>query len=154
MSSVPGDRPTGMTEQDCALKPFEALIGNWSIEAKHRLIDDTVTGSVTFEWLEGGRFVIQRAHYDHELIPDAISIIGAPEVGNGLVMEYFDSRGVRRTYRISLEHGELRFWRDHPGFDQRFIATLGPEVFEGVVQLAETPGDWRDDMKIVYRRCD
>jgi hypothetical protein len=27
-----------------------------------------------------------------------MSVIGAPEAGGGLVMEYFDSRGVRRTY--------------------------------------------------------
>src|SRR4051794_595217 len=115
MSFVPCDRHRCMTEQERALEPFAALIGNWSTEAKHRLLDDTVTGSVTFEWLEGGRFIIQRSHYDRELLPDAISIIGAPEEGDGLVMEYFDSRGVRRTYRISLEDAALRYWRDHPG---------------------------------------
>jgi hypothetical protein len=41
-------------------------------------------------------------------------------------MECFDSRGVRRTYGVSLEDGVLRIWRDHPGFDQRFSATLVP----------------------------
>ena len=40
-------------------------------------------------------------------------------------MEYFDSRGVRRIYGVSLEDGVLRMWRDAPGFDQRFCATLG-----------------------------
>ena len=67
-------------------------------------------------------------------------------------MEYFDSRGVRRTYGISLDAGVLRMWRDHPGFDQRFSATLGPDVFEGQWQLAETPGDWKDDLSVSYRR--
>jgi hypothetical protein len=46
----------------------------------------------------------------------AISVIGAPEAGNGLVMEYFDLRGVRRTYGVSLEGGVLRIWRDDPTF--------------------------------------
>src|SRR3954468_14769637 len=135
-----------MAERDPALEPFDALIGTWATEAKHRLIDDVLYGSVTFEWLEGGRFLIQRSRTDHELLPDAISVIGAPEAGDGLVMEYFDSRGVRRTYRISLDDGVLRWWRDAPGFDQRFSAKLGPDVFEGVHQLAEAPGDWQDDM--------
>jgi hypothetical protein len=48
------------------------------------------------------------------VLPDAISIVGAPEAGDGLVMEYFDSRGARRMYRVSLDHAVLRIWRDHP----------------------------------------
>ena len=106
-----------MTERDPALEPFDALIGTWATEATHRLVDAVVRGTVTFEWLEGGHFIIQRSHNEHDLIPDAISVIGAPEAGEGLVMEYFDSRGVRRTYGISLEGGVLRWWRDAPGFD-------------------------------------
>jgi hypothetical protein len=42
-----------------------------------------VPGSIAFEWLEGGHFLIQRSRNDHELFPDAISIIGAPEAGTG-----------------------------------------------------------------------
>jgi hypothetical protein len=111
-----------------------------------------VPGSITFEWLEGGHFLIMRSRNDHELFPDGISVIGAPEAGDGLVMEYFDSRGVRRTYGISLGDGVLRIWRDHPEFAQRFSATLAHDAFEGVWQLARTPGDWRDDLKMTYRR--
>jgi hypothetical protein len=141
-----------MTDRDPALEPFDALIGTWATEAKHRLVDEVVRGSVTYEWLDGGQFLVQRSHNEHELFPDAICVIGAPENGEGLVMEYFDSRGVRRTYGISLDDGVLRLWRDRPGFDQRFTARLAPDVFEGMHQLAETPGDWQDDMTVTYRR--
>ena len=120
--------------------------------ATHPLFDGVVPGSITFEWLEGGHFLVQHSRNDHELFPDAICVICAPESGEGLVMEYFDSRGVRRTYGISLEHGVLRMWRDAPGFDQRFSATLGHDTFEGLVQLARTPDDWQDDLKVTYRR--
>ncbi len=141
-----------MTERDPALAAFDALIGAWDTEATHPLLDGVVPGGVTFEWLEGGRFIVQRSHNDHELFPDAISVIGAPETGDGLAMEYFDSRGVRRTYGVSLEDGVLRVWRDHPGFDQRMSATLGRDVFEALWQLAKTPGDWKDDLRVTYRR--
>jgi hypothetical protein len=67
-------------------------------------------------------------------------------------MEYFDSRGVRRSYGISLDDGVLRIWRDDPAFAQRFSATIGRDSFEGVWQLARTPGDWQDDLKVSYRR--
>jgi hypothetical protein len=138
--------------RDPALEPFEALIGTWATEATHPLFDGAVPGSTTFEWLEGGHFVVQRSRNDHELFPDAICLIGPPESGEGLVMEYFDSRGVRRTYGISLEDGVLRMWRDDPGFAQRYSATLGHDGFEGLAQLARTPGDWQDDLRVTYRR--
>ena len=134
------------------LEPFDALIGTWYTEATHPLVDGVVPGSITFEWLEGGRFLIQRSRNDHELFPDAICVIGAPEAGDGLVMEYFDSRGVRRTYGVLLDDGVLRMWREQSGFDQRFSATLGRDSFDGVSQLARSPGDWQDDLKVTYRR--
>jgi hypothetical protein len=143
-----------MTERDPRLEPFDALIGTWATEATHPLVDAVVPGGVTFEWLEGGHFLVQRSHNDHEFFPAAICIIGAPESGDGLVMEYFDSRGVRRTYGISFDDGVLRVWRDAPGFDQRFSATVARDTFEGRYQLARTPGDWQDDLRVTYRRRD
>jgi len=141
-----------MTHRDHALAPFDALIGTWATQATHPMLDAVVAGSVTFEWLEGGRFLVQRSRNYHESFPDAISVIGAPEAGDGLVMEYFDSRGVRRTYGISLDDGVLRIWRDDPAFAQRFSATPSRDTFEGLWQVARTPGDWQDDLKVTYRR--
>jgi hypothetical protein len=135
-----------------AIEPFEALIGTWDVEAKHRLMDDAFTGWWAFEWLEGRRFVVLRSHADHELVPDAISVMGAPEDGDGLVQEYFDSRGVRRTYGTSIEDGVWRTWRDHPGFEQRFAATLADDAFEGDFDLAEVHGEWKHDMRVSFRR--
>ena len=152
MTSARCDGPTDMTERDPALESFDALTGTWVTEAVHPALDAVVPGSTTFEWLEGGHFVVMESRNDHELFPDAIGVIGAPEAGDGLVMEYFDSRGVRRTYGVSLADGVLRMWRDHPGFEQRFSATLGDEAFEGLWQLARTPDEWVDDLKVVYRR--
>ena len=134
------------------LEPFDALIGTWATEATHPQFDEVVPGSVTFEWVEGGHFLVQRSHNDHDLFPDAISVIGAPEAGDGLVMEYFDSRGVRRTYGVSIDGDELHIWRDAPGFAQRFSARLGHDRFEGLWKLATTPGEWQDDLNVTYRR--
>ena len=117
------------------------------------MVDETVLGTTTYEWLEGRHFVVVRSHVDHELFPDAISIIGRPESGEGLVLEWFDSRGVRRTYELSLENGVVRWWRDHPGFDQRCSGTLGPDEFEIVGERAEAPGEWQADLSTTYRRA-
>ena len=141
-----------MSDRDPALQPFDALIGTWATEATHPRFDGVVPRGITFEWLEGGHYLVQRSRSEHEHFPDGISVIGAPEDGDGLVMEYFDSRGVRRTYGVSLGDGVLRIWRDDPTFAQRFSATVGQDAFEGLWQLAETPGDWKDDLRVTYRR--
>ena len=141
-----------MSERDPGLEPFGALIGTWTTEATHPMLDAVVPGEISFEWLAGGQYVILRSHNDHELFPDAIGVIGRPESGEELVLEYFDSRGVRRTYGVSLEDGVMRWWRNHPGFDQRSYAKLGPDDFEFVHQLAQTPDEWQDDLRAVYRR--
>jgi hypothetical protein len=87
-------------ERDSALEPFDALIGTWDTETTHPMFDGAVAGCTTFEWLEGSHFIVERSRNNHDLFPDAIGVIGAPEGGEGLVMEYFDSRGVRRTYGV------------------------------------------------------
>ncbi len=141
-----------MSERNPALAAFDALIGTWDTEAKHQAVDFVVTGRVTYEWLEGGHFVVLRSHNDHPQFPDAISIIGAPETGDGLVLEYFDDRGVRRTYNVEIGDGVMRWWRDRPGFDQRMVTTIGEDELVANVELAETPGEWQHDMKTIYRR--
>jgi hypothetical protein len=141
-----------VSERDPALEPFEVLIGTWDTEATHPEFDGVVAGTVVYEWLEGGQFVVVRSHNDHELFPDAICVIGAPETGEGLVMEYFDSRGVRRTYGTSFADGVLRIWRDDPEFAQRLEAVVEPDGFVAQYQLARTSGDWQDDLRAVYRR--
>jgi hypothetical protein len=141
-----------MTGGDHMIERFEPLIGTWITEATHPMMDAVVPGVTTYEWLAGERFVIQRSSNEHEQFPDAISVIGAPEAGDGLVLEYFDSRGVRRTYGIAVEDGVLRAWRDHPGFEQRYAATVAADEFVGQWEVAETPGEWRDDLRVRYRR--
>ena len=96
--------------------------------------------------------MILRSSNDHELFPDAISVIGAPEDGDGLVMEYFDSRGVRRTYGIAFDGrrpADLARGADH---DQRFTATPAADTSSASGRWPYTPGDWNDDLKVVYRR--
>ena len=42
------------------LEPLKALIGEWTIEMTHPMVEDTVVrGRATYEWLEGGRFLIR-----------------------------------------------------------------------------------------------
>ena len=123
MSSARRGGHMEMTDRDPMLEPFDVLIGSWSTEARHPMVDEAVLGSATYEWLEGGHFAVLRSHND-QVVSGRDQRHRPPESGEGLALECFDSRGVRRTYGVSLEDGVLRWWRDHPGFDQRSYAEL------------------------------
>lgn len=134
------------------MEPFEPLVGTWDVEAEHRLLDDVIRAVWTFEWLEGERFLLVRSRNDKPEIPDGLMVVGPREDGDGLAVEYFDSRGVRRTYETTFADGVWRYRRDHPGFDQRFEARVSGDEWRGLFQLAEQPGEWVDDMTVVFRR--
>ena len=138
------------------LEPFQALIGEWTIEMTHRMLPDTVVrGRATYEWLEGGRFLIQHSVNEHPDIPDSLSVIGVMEGENELSMQYFDSRGVHRVYSIGFDGTELTLERDAPGFAQRGSARLNEDgsTLAGVWQLNEDDQGYRDDLAFTYRRA-
>lgn len=150
-----------MTQEECEvdpkqrMEPFAALIGDWSTEATHPAFGDTVIpGRVRFEWLAGERFLIQRAENEHPDFPDSISVIGVMEGDEDLSMQYFDSRGIHRLYRIGFDGTELRIWRDAPGFAQRLAAKLSDDgsILKGIWELNQDDQGFRDDLAITYRR--
>jgi hypothetical protein len=71
-----------------------------------------------------------------------------------LSMHYFDSRGVHRVYELGFDGSMLRIERDHPGFSQRFAGRVedGGGTIAGVWELAQEPGQWKDDLAITFRR--
>jgi hypothetical protein len=148
-----------------SMKPFARLLGHWTTEATHpAFLGLVVHGTVETSWLEGERFLIQRSRTEHPDFPDGIMIIGFTErdrVDNGqrsakpeLTMHYFDSRGVFRVYDVSADEKGWRFWRNSPGFSQRFTGTYadGGNTIDGISQLCEDDKTWNDDLKITYRR--
>jgi hypothetical protein len=141
-----------MSAQTPEVQKLQALVGEWTTEATHPALPGTVVhGRAVFEWLEGEQFLVQRSWADHPDFPDGIAIIGVTE---GLSMHYFDSRGVHRVYATSLDDGVWRFWRDAPGFSQRFTGTFGHggDTISGVAQLSRDGSTWDDDLEITYRR--
>ncbi len=154
---------------DPTLEPLKRLVGTWTTEATHpALAGQVLPGTSTFEWLEGKRFLIHRSHTAHPDVPDAISVIGHMELDRvdnatggvqmagtaGLHMQYFDARGVFRVYAVRVDAASWRWWRDAPGFSQRFVGTFeaGGNVIVGRSQLCQDEAHWRDDLQVTYRR--
>lgn len=62
-------------------------------------------GRTTFEWLDGGFFLIQRFSTDQPNAPSGIAIIGAGTEPDTFPQHYYDSRGVTRSYGVISSDG-------------------------------------------------
>ena len=136
------------------LQGWQRLVGTWATEATHPGLPGTVvTGQATFEWLEDQKFLIQRSHYDHPEIPDAITVTGI--IDGKPSMYYFDPRGEHRVFAVDITADTWRYRNDTPGFSQRFTGRLSDDgtAISGQAELSTDDGaTWEHDLAIVYRR--
>ena len=144
---VPAARPAGLGRLD-------VLVGAWEMEAVFPSEPPVrLLGRTTFEWLEGGFFLIQRWAVEHPDVPDGVAIISTATVET-FSQSYFDSRGVHRTYEMSLNDGVWRLWRDSPDFAQRFTGRLSKDsgTFEGAWEKSQDGSHWEHDFDLTYRK--
>ena len=84
-----------------------------------------------------------------------VAVIGADaDHEGGLLQHYFDSRGVARVYRTSLEAGVWRLWREQPGFDQRYAGALSGDgaTIAGAWEKRIDGATWEHDFDLVHTR--
>ena len=140
-----------------ALKPFSILIGNWSTTGTHLLIPNTVLhGRTSFEWLEGGAFLMMRSEIDEPGIPNGIAIFGSDDSTHEYYMLYFDERGVSRKYEVTLQDNIWKWWRNTPGFSQRYTGTIVDDgnTIIGKGELSKDGSSWEKDLDLTYKRVE
>lgn len=138
-----------------ALEPFSVLIGNWQTTGTHALIPNTILhGRTSFEWLENGAFLMMRSEIDEPGVPSGIAIIGSDNDTKECFMLYFDERGVSRKYQVTLRDNLWKWWRDAPGFSQRYQGTItdGGNTIIGKGELSKDGSSWEPDLDLTYRR--
>jgi hypothetical protein len=138
------------------IEDLDALVGEWSLEADPPDGDPWPGGGrVSFEWLEGKTFLIERWTVELPEAPDGIAIIGAGDEPGTFRQYYFDSRGVHRIYEMTLDDREWKLWRDEPDpFPQRFTGTLRDdgETIAGRWEKAEDGSTWNTDFDLTYTK--
>jgi hypothetical protein len=115
---------------------------------------------VRFDWLAGERFLIQRWEVPIPEAPDGIAIIGADLESEGAYLQhYFDSRGVARVYKMNLEDGVWKLWRNEPDFSpldfsQRFRGTFSPDgkTIAGRWEICHDGETWERDFDLTYTK--
>lgn len=150
------------TARHPALATLEPLVGEWEMEAS---ADGRpmARGRTTFEWLEGGAFLVQHADVKPtELAPEwrehapfpVTSIIGVDDSSEEFSMLYSDARDVFRIYRMTVAGRTWTVWRDHPGFRQRFIGEFSEDgrTISGRWEQSPDGSIWTIDFDMSYRR--
>jgi len=138
-----------------ALESFGPFVGSWTIVATHPLLQgQTVTGRTEIAWADGGAFVRISSRMDDPRFPAGVSYIGSDNEGKAMSMIYFDDRGVSRLMKVSIEGRTWRWWRDHPGFSQRYLFTLSEDgrTMTGKGELSRDDRTWEPDLQGTYTR--
>ena len=142
--------------------PLGRLIGTWEFEP---LVEGQSAGHgrATFEWIEGGAFVLERAEAPGPT-PDGWrthrrstrAVIGWDDSTDEVVQLYSDSRGVTRIYRGTLTATEWRLERAAPDFHQRFIGDFRDDgrTIDGRWESSPDGTTWELDFPITYRRVE
>jgi hypothetical protein len=140
-----------------ALAAFGVLIGTWHTTGTHLLMPGTILhGRTSFEWLEGGAFLLMRSEIDEPGIPSGIAIFGSDDAEQEYYMLYFDERGVSRKYEVSLRDNLWKWWRNAPGFSQRYTGTIVDDgnTIIGKGELSKDGVTWEKDLDLTYKRAE
>jgi len=113
--------------EQAGLDRLTAFVGEWRLEASFATADGA--GRAVFEWLLGGRFLIERAEVAGA--PDSVAIVGLNTDG-AYTQHYFDSRGIARVYAMTFSDGVWTLLRNAADFTpldfaQRFTGEFSPD---------------------------
>ena len=110
-----------------ALRGLDKLVGTWDVSGP------TICGRVTFEWMEGGFFLVQRIDLDH----GGSRIEGTEYIGydesNGVFKSYvFSSQGPSPFGGVTLEYvwevdDVLTIWGGFVGSPARYRGEFGDD---------------------------
>lgn len=138
-----------------ALAPFHGLIGEWKTAGSHPYLPGvTLLGHSSFEWGEGGAFLIMRSTMDDSRIPDGIAIFGSDDAAATFYLLYFDERGVSRKYDVTVGDHWLEWSRNDPHLSQHLRITMEADdaSMTGSGRMSRDGGAWEDDLSLTFTR--
>jgi hypothetical protein len=142
-------------ERDPRLAALDVFVGEWIEQVE---VPGAPPGRSIFQWDLKASFLVQRALSPLPEYPDGLMIISVEP--DGYLQHYFDSRGVVRLYRMTLENGTWTLLRTEPDFtplefSQRFVGVISPDGqrIEGRWETSHDQGQsWETDFPLSYAR--
>ncbi len=145
-----------------AESPLGRLAGTWEFET---YVEGRSAGKghVTFEWIEGGAFLLVRSLAKWtdpgwmQNAPKATqSVIGFDDTTLEVTQLYADDRGVTRIYRGTLTDDQWRMERAAPEFHQRFVGEFRDDerTIDGRWESSPDGAAWELDFPVSYHRSE
>jgi hypothetical protein len=112
------------------LNSLDRLVGTWEVSGGAR-------GKVTFEWMEGGFFLIQRVDLEqHGKRIKGIEIVGherpfGAEPSEDIKSRFYDNLGNTLDYIYELEGDALKIWAGEKGSPAYYEGTFGGDTLSG-----------------------
>lgn len=138
-----------------ALSILKTFIGEWKTEGTHPMVPDTILqGHSSFDWIEGGAFLIWHSDIAMEDFPNGIAIFGSDDSTGEYFMLYFDERKVSRKYEVSIEGNVVKWWRNAKNFSQRYSWKFSDDcnTIFGKGELCKDGKTWERDLDLTYTR--
>jgi hypothetical protein len=136
---------------DTAMERLEPFIGEWRLPGGGRTV---------FEWMPGGKFVLQRWEVPDPTVPDGIAVIGFDSSRGTYAQHYFDSRGVARVYEMGFDGGVWTLRRAAADFSrldfaQRFTGRFSDDgkTIAGRWESSRDGSTWGPDFDLTYTRA-
>jgi hypothetical protein len=109
------------------LRALDRLVGTWNVSGG-------ANGTVTYEWLEGGFFLLQHVDFEQEgRRIKGLEVIGherpfgAEQPGPDLKSRFYDSMGNTLDYVYELEGDTLTIWGGERGSPAYFRGTFSAD---------------------------
>jgi hypothetical protein len=151
-------KKNGSLTPNPSLKHLEILVGDWTMELSNASFlpssSDTVTGHVSFEWLEGGAFLVMYMGDKPPGTPDATWLMSRDESTPNYLVLYYDTRRVSRIYEMSFSKGMWNMWRNSPDFSQRFEGKFSEDgnTITAHWEKSSSGSTWEHDFDVTYTR--
>lgn len=126
------------TEPSPQVKRLDRLVGTWTVTGG-------ATGTVTYEWMDGGFFLLQRVAFEHDGHQiTGLEVIGherrfGEEPGEDVKSRFYSNTGDTLDYVYELDGGTLTIWGGERGspayfrgsFSQDDTTVAGAWVYPG-----------------------
>lgn len=137
-----------------ALRPLAFLPGEWATFGTHPAFPgEALPGMTSFDWAEGGAFLLMRSQTDHKDFPDGIAIFGSDDALGTVMMSWFDERGISRLCPVMVRKNSVTWHHDDPNFMQRVtISQMDGDRLVSQGEMAKDGGAWGPDLSQLFQR--
>jgi hypothetical protein len=133
------------------LRQLDVLIGDWVGESRKYSEGRART---TVRPTEDGKFLRLESSEEDNRFPHSTQLIGSDEASDECTVLCYDSRDVRRVYRMMVARKVWTMWRDAPGFNQRYTGKISDDgkTITGQWEMSRDGKKWEVDFDLSYKK--